>query len=171
MELNIPLDEVFRLTSKGKHPSKCQVFRCKANKANTGNLCHKHKMRLWRIRNPIASGFCKLRDRAKRRGIPFEITLPEYRQIVLSSGYLVRSGSFIGCLQLDRIDAKKGYTLGNLQVLTVSENAAKGNRERMSHEYKRALLLRRGYEDIGPYCDWVDPDSVSFVEAANGDPF
>jgi hypothetical protein len=34
------------------------------------------------------------------------------------------------CLHIDRIDATKGYTFDNLQVLTCTENVVKGNAER-----------------------------------------
>lgn len=46
----------------------------------------------------------------------------------------------------DRIDATRGYEVGNIQFMTRSENIAKGNRERYLPEHIRHMVERRRSE-------------------------
>ena len=46
-------------------------------------------------------------------------------------------------MTLDRIDASKGYTHGNVKLLTMSENSAKSNKERYLHAVVQDVLRRK----------------------------
>lgn len=79
---------------------------------------------------------------AKRRGISFSLTFEEFGALVAKLDLTTdrRSG-----IQVDRIDHTKGYEPGNVQLLHVSENTAKGNRERHMHNYRK--MREQGPQD------------------------
>lgn len=66
-----------------------------------------------------------LKDRAKRRKIPFSITLLQFRKFALETNYLNRTGLGKHCLTVDRKNNLKGYTPRNIQALTREENVIK----------------------------------------------
>jgi len=78
----------------------------------------------------LTAAWCKIRDRAKERGIPFRLPLAVFLEEAAAVGYDTRKGRRPENLHLDRIDARRGYMVGNLQFLTASENCSKGARER-----------------------------------------
>lgn len=109
----------------------CIVRSCRRPAAKKSPLCSCHKMRIWRAENPLRAAFSNLRTNARKRGVVFALTLAEFEGFCERTGYLERAGrEQRSDLQIDRIDHTQGYTLGNLQVLTLTENAAKGNQER-----------------------------------------
>ena len=59
--------------------------------------------------------------------------------------------------------------VGNVTVITCSENTAKGNRERWSADYQKALLIRKGYAVEEPVIDdmpvWSDPVPPTYIYA------
>ena len=93
-------------------------------------ICNKCRSRLYRANNPIKDAYRGLRSSAKKRNIQFTVTYSEFEQLVNKTDYIAKKGSTRDSLHIDRIDATKGYCAGNLQILTCSENIAKGNRER-----------------------------------------
>jgi hypothetical protein len=101
------------------------------------------------------STFVEKKSNAKRRGIVWTLTLEEYTEIVQQQNYMDNKGCERHCLHLDRIDHTKGYEVGNLQIITCSENVVKGNQER-----------RRGYVDIPE-----DNCPLSFSIKTNGKSF
>ena len=90
-------------------------------------------MRRWRERHPILALWHNHKSDAKRRGISVEWTPEEFRFWCITTGYhiTVRDG-----MSIDRIDPARGYSLDNVQLLTVGENSAKGNRERLRRRYE-----------------------------------
>lgn len=67
----------------------------------------------------------RLKDHAKERAIPFNLSLGTFIRFAKQSDYLNRTGRNGHCLTVDRIDNLKGYKKGNIQPLTRSENAMK----------------------------------------------
>jgi len=65
-----------------------------------------------------------LRRRARDKGIPYDLDLKWL------DDFLTRNSYDPTLHHIDRISALGGYTKGNLQLLLISENIAKGNRER-----------------------------------------
>lgn len=113
------------MTLHRKPPDKCITKFCRKSRSSEhGGLCSKCALRQWRADNPIPAKLASLRDRAKRKNVPFDLTLPWLTEFLTTNGY----DSSIH--HIDRIKTWLGYTMGNLQVLTMSENIAKGNRER-----------------------------------------
>ena len=78
----------------------------------------------------MKNAFGNLRENAKRRGLEFSLTLDDFKAFSDATGYLEGRGTSKLSLSIDRIDARLGYRLDNIRVLTLSENATKGNQER-----------------------------------------
>ena len=115
-----------------RQAGKCVTPYCRG-KTHNHPRCSKCMMRAWRSKFPLKASYAALKYRAKRRGIAFSLTLAEFRQICDRSGYLESKGVTRAALQIDRIDPHVGYTWDNCQIITCSENAAKGNYERANH--------------------------------------
>jgi hypothetical protein len=90
-------------------------------------VCWKCKSRQLKQRHPETYVLNLLRRSAKSRGLPFDITLAEFRWFCLRTGYLEKRGKAPGALTIDRIDADKGYHIWNIQVLSHAENSEKGH--------------------------------------------
>lgn len=165
-EVVLPEDFFTLIEGKG---SLCAVAYCRRRRVKGRRICHKCRMVKWRAANPMRSAYCTLRDHAKARKLSFTISFDQYRELCSTTGYLDKKGNKVGCLHLDRIDPTLGYDYDNIQVLSCSENTAKGNQERTGEAYQRQILIRKGYlpEDD----DWVDPDSVSYQQPNGDQPF
>lgn len=81
-------------------------------------------MRQWRAANPMKHRLAVLRDRAARKKVPFNLTLKWLTNFLTENAYNPAEH------HIDRKQPWLGYTMGNLQVLTIGDNIAKGNRER-----------------------------------------
>lgn len=115
-----------------KHPKagRCPVVGCRKHSRPKGDLCSCHATRLWRIKHPVKAAYSNSKHHAKQRGIEWDMTLEQFTQIVVLQNYIDGKGVEKHCLQLDRVDPNRGYVADNIQVITCSENAAKGNKER-----------------------------------------
>jgi hypothetical protein len=71
------------------------------------------------------SAFTILRTNAKRRGIYFDLTPEQFTNFALSNKLFNKDGTRRTNYTVDRIKSELGYTDGNLQVLTTSENSRK----------------------------------------------
>ena len=80
--------------------------------------------------HPIKTSYYNLRTNAKRRGKPFDLTLDEFREFATATDYINKKGKTAQSYSIDRIKAHLGYIPGNIQVLTISENGIKGNKEK-----------------------------------------
>lgn len=90
-------------------------------------VCYTHKQMYWSNRYPIKAKYNSLKQNAKRRGHLFKLSYEEFRKLVLTSGYNVYSGKDGLSLTIDRINARKGYVPGNVQVLNRKLNSHKRN--------------------------------------------
>jgi len=79
---------------------------------------------------PIAYCYNSLKSNAKRRGKDFDLTLEEFRIFCEETGYIDNKGKRKDSATIDRKDASKGYSLGNLQILSLEENSRKGAEEK-----------------------------------------
>ena len=163
-EIQLPAD--FFTFALQKSPELCPVAGCRKKRGVVNRLCNRHRMEKWRAANPTKAAYQTLKDHARARRIPFELTLEQFTRLAEQTNYLAEKGHTKGCVQLDRIDASGGYTLSNMQVLSVSDNTAKGNRERWGREYQETLLRRKGY-----VVDEGDSDEGLIYEPNDSDPF
>ncbi len=107
---------------------------CGQNSAPERNECYKCRSKGIRERKPIDVVFYWLRKSAKKRRKEFTITLPWFRQWIISTGYMVNRGRLTDNLTIDRIRNNEGYTIGNLQILTKGQNSTKYWQEDVSKE-------------------------------------
>jgi hypothetical protein len=87
-------------------------------------------MRSWRQTNPVKAAFSTIKESARKRRIPFALTMAGFTEFCTKSGYLDLKGRFADCLQVDRKDHRLGYTDDNIQPLVASENCRKGQWEK-----------------------------------------
>ena len=87
--------------------------------------CPKCRVRTWRAKNPIRAKWLDLKSSARKRGKTFNLyPFERFRLWAEGNNYLSNKKNSV-----DRIDTTCGYEWGNIQVLTISENVAKRNRE------------------------------------------
>ena len=129
---------------------KCKVKYCgKEPKRIKGGLCEKHSKQLWRHNNPKKYAYNNLKDSARQRKLEFKMSFDYFRGLADSLGYFDKVCQERGEIAtIDRVDATKGYVEGNLQVISLSENVIKGNKERYLPEYVQALMERKRLEEI-----------------------
>lgn len=86
---------------------------------------------------------------AKRRGIPWELTYEEWLRIWQESGRLGERGPRLGCYVMARYGDKGPYKVGNVRIVTSSEN------HREAHSIRQvATGCRRTAPETGPnFCD------------------
>lgn len=118
-----------------KNPNKCRTKYCRGrvSKLTHSPWCPKCKTRRYKEKHPLKYSYYKLKFRALERGITFNLTFAQYEEFAISTGYASERGKTKFSLSIDRIEVDKGYEVGNLQVLTLSENTHKRN----NHEYPR----------------------------------
>lgn len=130
-----------------KSYNKCKTKFCR-NPRQDGCLCYKCRKRLYRERNPAKDAYNNLRNSAKRRGIEFSITFEYFKEFAAKYDYINKRGQSATALTVDRKKPHLGYVVGNLSVITNSENVAKGNRERaLDYVWKKIC----GYKDNEPF--------------------
>jgi len=95
-----------------------------------GNKCNTCIKRAQRESNPVKAAFYDLRTNAKRREIFFDLTFEQFEKFCIETTYMVGKGKTANSYSVDRIEETKGYTEGNLQVLTLAENTKKENERR-----------------------------------------
>ena len=81
-----------------------------------------------------------IRHSAKKRDLPFTITLAEFKDFCAKTGYLERRGNQPEDFTIDRIDWNDGYCIGNLRVLTHEENSNQGSDNRPRDERSEAVV-------------------------------
>jgi len=69
--------------------------------------------------------YYNLRSNAKHRGKEFDLTFEQFKKFAIETDYFVGKGKKKDSYSIDRIDNNKGYTLDNIQIMTLSENSKK----------------------------------------------
>ncbi len=108
--------------------SRCSVKGCRGHvsKSRThGPVCRRCADRRYKALHPYTYALNKLRNNAKRRKIPFDLTLEEFIMFCDVTGYMGAAGRFADDLSIDRIRDWEGYNINNIRTLTVGENSRK----------------------------------------------
>lgn len=109
-----------------KRKIKCNTPYCRNKHIHNGLYCYSCYDRTKRKNDPIKYAYANLKFNAKRRGKLFTLSLEYVRELCLASGY-VEVNSYTKAqkdkLSFERIDNDKGYEVGNVRVITVSENS------------------------------------------------
>ena len=110
---------------KNKSSHICSAYRCGNPKASKKRFCHKHHARFQKETNPSGYFYSLLKQNANRRGKEFDLSLDEFKQFCLDTNYMELKGKSAKSASIDRIDHTKGYSIGNIQVLSLRDNSAK----------------------------------------------
>lgn len=95
------------------------------------------RVQKWRENNAMKYCYCSLKSNSKRRGKIFTLTFEQFKRFCVQAEYVVGTGKTKNSFSIDRIDNSKGYTIENIQVLTVSENAKKGTKKKfLRYDYE-----------------------------------
>lgn len=96
------------------------------------NKAIKHRLECWACRAaryramyPLKYAFWDLRTNSKRRGVPFHLTLEQFKNFCEKFEYMTKQGRTKQCYSIDRIKIDVGYEIGNLKMIPVSENSSK----------------------------------------------
>ncbi len=123
----------------------CLVKGCrKEGCVNKTGLCHRHHQARWRMKNPKRSLFRMWRDHAIARKIEFTLEPAYVDGLVDAYAFFDHTAESRGeTLSLDRVDATVGYRVGNVRIITQSQNAAKSHRERHLPAHVQVILDRK----------------------------
>lgn len=73
--------------------------------------------------------FYYVKNNAKRRLKEWGISLQDFRDFALKSGYMESKGIQRWSMSIDRIDNNRGYFIDNIRLLSLGLNASKGTKE------------------------------------------
>jgi hypothetical protein len=104
---------------------KCLTKYCRNKAAHHRRFCEKCRSRRTKQINPYYYHFNALRNNAKRRGKPFNLTLAEFKIFCANTGYMDLKGRSLSSATIDRIRDAEGYSFNNIQVLSNGENVTK----------------------------------------------
>lgn len=105
----------------------CATKFCRRNSKGR-RFCSTCRTRAYRKRDPIKSAYLNKKNNAKRDGIEFTITLEYFTRFCYAYNFIKNRGKKGTSYSIDRIDNTKGYVEGNIQALTISQNASKGKK-------------------------------------------
>lgn len=103
----------------------CKSENCRRKSQKGRAVCRPCRTITERERDPIKYSYLNKKRNAKRDGIPFTLTLEEYAEFAIKTGYLARKGRFKDSYHIDRINEWEGYHKDNIQVLDNSTNVRK----------------------------------------------
>lgn len=118
-----------RIIEHKKKKGLCIAIRCTRQAAKKDVFCHRCRKRHQKENDPVAYTFNMLKNNAKRRKKGFGLTIEQFRDFCEETDYIAKKGRYKKAASIDRIDHLKGYSIDNIQVLTLSENGRKGQQE------------------------------------------
>ena len=104
---------------------KCATKGCRHNARHQRNFCHKCSKARWRESRPIVYLFNNLRTHARERCKIFDLTIEQFTEFCLKTGYHMAKGQNPDSATIDRIRPELGYSAGNLRVLTHLKNSTR----------------------------------------------
>ena len=81
---------------------------------------------MFREKHPHAYVLNALRASARKRKLPFTITLAQFKEFCAKTGYMELRGHGAGFYTVDRIDSNKGYHANNIRILEFLANCEGG---------------------------------------------
>ncbi len=107
----------------------CVAYRCMKKHSARDHFCPKHRKRYQKEKDPVLYTYGFLKQNAKRRKKPFPLTIEEFRQFCRETNYIELKGRLKKSATIDRIDSKKGYSIDNIQILSLSQNSSKSDKD------------------------------------------
>lgn len=132
---------------------RCKTPGCGRPRKKRNTYCCRCATRRWAANQPASYTLNKLRSNAKRRGIPFSITLEEFKAFCASHpDYLTARGRNSRCLSIDRVKSWLGYSIDNIRLLTVAENSRRAAEDTNSKRWPAtAPQIEPNPEDGDPF--------------------
>lgn len=110
--------------------SKCETKWCRNPKPRQNGYllktCWKCKSRQLKKLRPLVYVLNMLRHSAKKRGLPFTLTLAQFKEFCERTDYLAQRGREPNSLTVDRINPDDGYHIHNIRVLPFLQNCLIG---------------------------------------------
>ena len=107
----------------------CSAHDCKNKVSGRKKFCKRCYSREYKKKNPIKTCFYNLKSNSKRRGKYFDLTLEQFTNFCHKTEYHIKKGKTVDSYSIDRIDPEKGYTITNIQILTLGDNSRKGTKK------------------------------------------
>lgn len=102
---------------------KCLTEGCINEAVKGRRFCHTCTKRKYRQKYPLKYWYDTLKMNAKRRGKVFDLTLDQFENFCIKTGYNEKKGKTADSLSIDRRDAEKGYTKSNIRAISLSDNS------------------------------------------------
>jgi hypothetical protein len=126
----------------------CQTSPAAKKKSRCSKCSYLHEKTV----RPYETRLRELRNNAKRRGIPFALTLEQFKQFAEPVKLLLGRGRTAQSLTIDRLKEELGYVAGNLGVLENADNVRKEN------ERRKKLLT---YDDYCRRLRYIEPEKTN----------
>jgi hypothetical protein len=120
--------------AKFKPTGMCPAFGCRKPVGKKKKYCPRHHHAYQKHTNLVGYTYSLLKGNAHKRGKAFDLTLDEFKNFCERTGYLINKGKSAGSASIDRIDPSKGYSIGNIQVISLADNSAKMHRDKQDSE-------------------------------------
>jgi len=103
----------------------CSTHNCRRKAQEGRSICR--PCRTIKERESDLAKYCwqNHKKNCKRRNIETTLTLDEYREFAVRTGYIAKKGRYKFSLHMDRREEDKGYHIWNIQALPNSVNVAK----------------------------------------------
>lgn len=116
----------------------CDGDGCNKKAYKRDNKCHACRKRLWRKNHPEYACFKNWKDNCKRRGKSNDVTFEQFLNFSNENNYLELRGRTADEMSIDRPDGTRGYSIDNMQPMSVSDNAKKYWREEWPTQQQEA---------------------------------
>lgn len=101
---------------------KCTTETCQNKAVIHKRFCEKCTKRKYREKYPLKYWYTTLRSNAKRRRKDFTLTIEQFSEFCIKTGYDEKKGKTADSLSIDRIKDWEGYTVDNIRAITLSKN-------------------------------------------------
>lgn len=146
-EREIATEEAFSLCESKRGGKRCMVVCCQRKKEKDRLICAGHRKQLYRLRNPLRAAYQESMNSARKRKIAFRLSFAEFAGVLEGTNYLEQKGIRAWNLHIDRIESSKGYEVGNVRVITASENCRKAALTERSNSGPKVAELVEASDD------------------------
>lgn len=108
-----------------KYNNKCITKWCRNDRRKGARTCHKCHARRYKENHPLRYYYNITKQSAKQRGKDWSLTLQQYEEFCVKTGYHDHRGRKTNSMTIDRIDPKQGYHVWNIRCLSHAENSAR----------------------------------------------
>lgn len=102
---------------------KCWTRDCKNDARKGKRYCGSCSNKKYREKYPLKYWYTTLKSNAKRRRKPFTLTLEQFGEFCMKTGYDEKKGKTADSLSVDRIKPWLGYSADNIRAITLSDNS------------------------------------------------